>query len=231
MKNVVKKIIPTGIKKRIYNELLLLLKDKIRKESSLIPRFNFEGKHISNTQLLNNRITLLHRLPKHGVVGELGVDMGDFSEKIIEICSPQKLHLIDSWGSKRYHKGKQLIVENRFKKEIDQALLEINSGKSIAVVNQFPDSYFDWIYIDTDHTYKTTSSELDLYRPKMKPNGIICGHDYIIGNWDGMLRYGVMEAVSEFCHKYDWELLYLTTELDSHPSFAIGRLNTDTNKG
>lgn len=39
-----------------------------------------------------------------------------------------------------------------------------------------------------------------------------------------MVRYGVIEAVYEFCAKYDWELLYITAENEGNPSFAIRRI-------
>ncbi|MDJ0634304.1 MAG: hypothetical protein QNJ34_14035 [Xenococcaceae cyanobacterium MO_188.B29] len=38
---------------------------------------------------------LLERLPKNSVGAEIGVHLGDFSEKILEIVKPNKLHLID----------------------------------------------------------------------------------------------------------------------------------------
>ena len=102
--------------------------------------------------------------------------------------------------------------------------VEINLGLSTAVVTDFPNGYFDWIYIDTDHGYTVTHEELEAYREKIKPGGIIAGHDYIIGNWDGVVRYGVIEAVHEFCVKYDWEIIYLTAELNNNPSFAIRKI-------
>ncbi len=39
-----------------------------------------------------------------------------------------------------------------------------------------------------------------------------------------MKRYGVIEAVYEFCSKYNWEILFLTTELETNPSFAIKKI-------
>jgi hypothetical protein len=72
--------------------------------------------------------------------------------------------------------------------------------------------------------YKTTTDELQSYHLKIKPNGIIAGHDFILGNWDGIVRYGVIEAVYEFCVKYNWEIIYLTTELYTNPSFAIRKI-------
>lgn len=192
--------------------------------SSKIPRVDLSKIHVNNAKLLISREELLSLLPFGGVVAELGVDQGDFSESILNITKPQKLHLIDTWGSKRYNQHKRNSVENRFSKEVKENSVEINIGLSTDVVTNFKDNYFDWIYIDTTHSYKTTIEELEAYRTKIKPNGYITGHDFILGNWDALVRYGVIEAVYEFCVKYNWELLYVTTEISSNPSFAIRRI-------
>ena len=42
----------------------------------------------------------------------------------------------------------------------------------------FPDEHFDVIYIDGDHSYDSVIRDLNLYMPKLKHGGIICGHDY-----------------------------------------------------
>jgi len=186
-----------------------------------IPKVEFEEKHIQNLKPLLNREILLQRMPKNGVVAELGVDQGDFSQKILSMCQPKKLHLVDFWGSERYNQAKRNRVETMFRQQMEAGELEINLGLSTQVVSAFPDQYFDWIYIDTDHSYQTTHEELEAYRTKMKPGGIIAGHDYIQGNWNGSVRYGVMEAVAEVCVKYNWELLHITLENAGYPSFAI----------
>lgn len=186
-----------------------------------IPKARLEEKHISNLQPLVNRQALLSKMPKNAVVAELGVDQGDFSKLILEICQPAHFHLVDFWGSERYNQAKRQRVETMFQNEMANGKMEINLGLSTTVVNQFPDACFDWIYIDTDHSYQTTRDELEAYRPKMKKGGIIAGHDYIIGNWNGSVRYGVVEAVAEFCVKYDWEIIHITMETGDYPSFAI----------
>jgi hypothetical protein len=38
-------------------------------------------------------------------------------------------------------------------------------------------------------------------------------------------RYGVIEAVHEFCIAHNWELLYLTVDYPEVPSFAIRRVS------
>jgi hypothetical protein len=168
---------------------------------------------------------MLKQLPKNAVVAEIGVNQGDFSEEILSHCSPQKFYLIDIWGSKRYHGGLFEKVKSRFAHQLKEGQLEIVRALSFDGIASFPDQHFDWVYLDTDHSYATTHRELELLRSKMKPGGIIAGHDYIIGNWNGGVRYGVIEAVREFCVEHNWELIYLTHELDIPPSFAIKKID------
>jgi hypothetical protein len=185
---------------------------------------NFQSIHLDHLVSLSDREELLKRLPKNGVVAEIGVNEGDFSEKILTLSQPQKLILIDVWASKRYHGGLFEKVHTRFTDLIKQDRVEIVRNLSFEAIASFPDQCFDWVYLDTDHSLETTRKELELLRPKMKMEGIIAGHDYIVGNWKTGYRYGVMEAVREFCLKYHWEMIYLTHELNDHPSFAIRRI-------
>lgn len=188
------------------------------------PAADFSPKHIAHLGAVISREQLLHLMPKNGVVAELGVNQGDFSQKILEITQPEKLILVDVWMTRRYHDGLFTFVKNRFEKEILAGQIEIIRKFSFEAIEGFPDQYLDWVYIDTDHSYNTTKKELELLRPKMKEGAIIAGHDYIIGNWNDGVRYGVVEAVREFCIQYDWQLLYLTHELSDHPSFAIRKI-------
>jgi len=185
----------------------------------------FKPSHLNSCKNLPDRDTLINLLPKNAVVAEIGVNRGEFSSKILAQCKPTKLHLVDMWSTDRYHVGIRKEVERKFGQEIEKGKIEINLGMSTEVIPTFPDSYFDWVYLDTDHLYENTKRELDLLVPKMKAGGIIAGHDYIQGNWDGVVRYGVIEAVRECCLKHDFALIYLTHELDIHPSFAIRKIH------
>jgi predicted O-methyltransferase YrrM len=40
------------------------------------------------------------------------------------------------------------------------------------------DQSFDFIFVDGAHRYEWVMADLELYYPKLKPNAIMCGHDY-----------------------------------------------------
>ena len=167
---------------------------------------------------------MLHHIGQKKVVAELGVNRGEFSESILEITKPAILHLIDIWNSYRFHEGIFNEVSNKFKSRIENGSIQIHRNLSTDAADEFPDEYFDMIYIDTNHSYKTTSEELLAYAPKMKQDGIISGHDYSMGNWVKSYRYGVIEAVHEFCVTFDWELCFLTAEPLESKSFAMRKI-------
>jgi len=203
---------------RLLNGLLGVVR---RAQSRSIPKVELADRHIRNLRVVTDREAFLNAMPKGGVVAEAGVDHGDFSARILEVVQPERLHLIDMWSSRRYHGGVEQHVRTRFAAEIAADRVRIDHGLSIEVMAGYPDGLFDWIYIDTDHGYAVTAAELELARCKVRAGGIIAGHDYTIGNWDGGVRYGVVEAVHGFCVEHDWELFLLTHETDRHLSFAI----------
>jgi hypothetical protein len=49
------------------------------------------------------------------------------------------------------------------------------------------DGPFDLVFIDAEHTEEACGRDIDLWLPKIRPNGVICGHDYDTIN-PGVLR-------------------------------------------
>jgi len=89
---------------------------------------------------------------------------------------------------------------------------------------RFNDNYFDWVYLDTSHTYEITHQELIILEKKVKIDGLITGHDYTTRSRRTAMKYGVIEAVHEFCLNNNWEFVYITLEWHGHNSFAIRRI-------
>ena len=215
-----------GVLAYVLDQAKKIESDSRTERETQIHKAQLTASHIENARLVMDRSTLISKLPKGGVVAEIGVEQGDFSREIYDIAQPTMLHLIDKWGDPdRYHDGLKLVVESKFSSEILQGRVEINVGDSRDVLRQFPDSYFDWVYLDTDHTYEITVNELHVLESKIKPSGYICGHDYCVGNWTAGLRYGVIEAVHQFCVEKNFELIWLTRESHGFESFAIRRIS------
>lgn len=187
------------------------------------PAIELEEIHTQNCRVLPTRMHLLDYLPKGGVVAEIGVAFGEFSKEILKRNKPRKLHLVDAWGRDRYRDGLDQILE-QFSNEIASGAIEVNRGLSIERLPEFSNDYFDWVYIDTSHSYPATRDELRISALKVKPDGFIAGHDFTSGNPVSAVSYGVIEACNEFCVKEGWEYAYLTLEPSGHFSFALRKL-------
>ena len=194
-------------------------------EAAKIKWHDIQLECIQNHKLLLDRNSLLEVLPKKGIVAELGVDEGLFSENIIKLNNPSKLYLIDTWETERYNQEKYIKTHSKFLTEIKEGKIEILRESSLMAWKHFPNHYFDFVYIDTDHSYETTLQELIFWKDKIKINGFLTGHDFIQGNWNSVIKYGVIEAVYEFCVKYNWQLTYTTADYKESPSFALKRID------
>ncbi len=194
-----------------------------RTEAS-IPKVLLTQENVAACRVLLNRAELLRALPHHAVCAEIGVDEGVFTEQILRIAEPSQLHLVDSWGSKRYNSTKYQQVLARYSAEMKSGQVSVLRAPSVEAADTFADAFFDWVYIDTTHAYALTARELRAYAPKVKSGGLIAGHDYAMGNWVNGYRIGVIEAVHEFCVQQGWEFVYLTMEPVERQSFAIRRI-------
>ncbi len=147
---------------------------------------------------------LLEMMPKHSVCAEIGVSRGLFSEQILEVVQPRKLHLIDPWGYEPHLSYHDEVVA-KFRSQIEEGRVVIHRNKSQFAHDQFEDRYFDWIYVDGSHNYKSVRRDLDLYYPKVKKYGFITGDDYRLVE----KRRGLRDAVAEISEKYRMRLLLI----------------------
>jgi hypothetical protein len=177
--------------------------------------------------LWSTRREMLGALPKGGIVAEVGVYSGEWSQDILQICKPAKLHLIDLWpqGKLVSNAGEEELGERLYARVLDRFCHEIETGKvichrcnSVSVASEFDDYYFDWIYIDADHSYKGVRNDLEYYFWKVRPGGYILGHDYVAVSKTGK-RYGVIDAINSFVEEYPVTAVGITN--DYHASFML----------
>jgi len=74
-------------------------------------------------------------------------------------------------------------------------------------MKSFPDNYFDWVYIDGDHTTKAVYADLQVCFEKVKSNGFIAGDDCDFNEKTNQTRIGVAKAVTLFMQSYPVKLI------------------------
>ena len=149
--------------------------------------------------------------PRYGV--EIGVAFGSNSFNLLNNFNNLNLYSIDPYIKYSDQdkmsdlvediKGHQLydFVSKRLKnKFLDRSIFIRGTSKEL---DEEPDEFFDFIYIDGDHTYEGANIDLINSFPKIKKNGILCGDDYGVFEH---INFGVKKAVDEFCLKNSLKL-------------------------
>lgn len=168
-----------------------------------------------------DRIGLLSVLPNNSVCAEIGVWLGEYSEAIIKCSNPKELYLIDMWDVQElkteayadyyihFTKTEQYLgvynyLLNKFSSNENIKLIRSDSVEASA---NFSDDFFDWVYIDADHSYQGVTNDLNAYYKKVKTGGFLCGHD-----WNAPEDAGVNDAVLDFVKSNDVEFIGITNE-------------------
>lgn len=187
------------------------------------PKVALKARHLEGGAILPSRLEMLDILPNSMKCLELGVANGGFSKEILDRMKPLKLDLVDLWGSKRYEDGLEYVHEI-FSNYIEEGTVQTHRCKSIDFLKSNLVNKFDFIYIDTDHTFQTTYDELVLSSQLINEKGYIAGHDYCVGNIVTPVVYGVIEAVNKFCVECDFRILYITAEPAGWNSFCLTKI-------
>lgn len=122
---------------------------------------------------------------RHGV--EVGVKEGDYSKVLLE--HNRRLHLksIDPWLVRDGYRDKrsQAIFDGYEAKAREVlgafgARSEIVKGFSVDVARSLPNASQDFVYIDGHHSFQAATNDIAEWLPKIKPGGILAGHDYAV---------------------------------------------------
>jgi glycosyltransferase involved in cell wall biosynthesis/mannosyltransferase OCH1-like enzyme len=133
---------------------------------------------------------------KDKVMIEIGCYSGESTSSFADVCG--KVYAIDPWvegvsltdGAVR-KSGPAWVhpnVEEAFDKRMG-SYLNVKKIKAFdyEVVDNFEDESVDFIYIDALHTEEQLKRQIDMWLPKIKPDGIIGGHDYNT-NFQGIMN-------------------------------------------
>ena len=80
------------------------------------------------------------------------------------------------------------------------------------------------VYIDAGHTYDCVKKDLEICKEKVKTDGYVGLHDYIMYDFYNKAKYGVVEAVNEFCNKFSYEFVYFAFQSDMFNSVVLRKI-------
>lgn len=117
------------------------------------------------------------------VGAEIGVYKGGFTEKFCQ--AGLKMYAIDPWiaysGAGRPSKLQErqdFIYEHEAKARLAPYDCTLIRATSMDALKEFKDGSLDFVYIDGDHTFRCIAEDIYEWSKKVRPGGIISGHDY-----------------------------------------------------
>lgn len=195
------------------------------------PKYDNINLQIKNKNEIGN---LLNSLDLTGYGAEIGVLKGDMSRLILDKWRGE-LFMIDTWvhyddyndfnnpSTDEHIFNLNMAIKNTDTYNNRNNIIRMPSEKS---VNLFPDSFFDFIYIDANHKYEYVKRDIEMWYPKLKIGGVFMCDDYI-PTYDRHVwmtfsdgrdsiyagEFGVTEAVDEFISEKNIKLYITTHEL------------------
>jgi hypothetical protein len=142
---------------------------------------------------------LAKQIRKHNykLGAEVGTGRGNTGQHLLRTCPG--LHLVQVVyypGDCVIHSLPQKLVWDQrvgtpFKKRIT-----VIEKPSLQAAEQVKDASLDFVFIDADHSYEACLSDINAWLPKVRPGGLLCGHDFMQPDFPG-----VEQAVREYFGK------------------------------
>jgi hypothetical protein len=173
--------------------------------------------HLQDCLVLPDRdVMIREHLPRNAVVAEVGVFAGANAATILDGARPRELHLIDVDLSR--------LQPHVLEPGLGEGIVHLHEQDSATALASFPDEYFDWIYLDGDHTYLGVKRDIEQAKRKVKRDGLLVFNDYILFSHNELMFYGVIAAVHELCRDEGWAFRYFALAGGAYCDVAVGRL-------
>ena len=132
---------------------------------------------------------------------ELGVEAGIFSRILLDANPTMQLSCVDVW---EYYSGYTTRVSKRdlskryfdAQKRLKGFNVKFIKEYSSKAVKRFADNSLDFVYIDANHNLPWVMDDIIWWEKKVRPGGIVSGHDYIKSYPNNPTQLRVVEAVN-----------------------------------
>lgn len=136
-------------------------------------------------------------------VVEVGVASGHCSRYLLEHVPDICLLLVDNWAVPDHPTKKTQESCDQAYESAAELLRQWPRnafgmwGDSVKAATIIDDEFMDLVFIDADHRYPAVRDDIAAWWPKVRPGGILCGHDYFSPR-NGAGGWGVKQAVDEW---------------------------------
>jgi len=184
-------------------------------------KFNMRYDDLNQTPLVGNlkydRVDLIKLFRDLGLKygAEIGVHKGKFSHVMLKTIPGLKLLCIDEWveyGIPGYGEGCDKIARKKLK-GLNATIIK---KSSIEASRDVKDESLDFVYIDADHMFDGIMIDLILWAKKVRPGGIVAGHDFIKNK-----NCGVVDAVELYTKVHNIKTWYITNCRSSQSFFWV----------
>jgi glycosyltransferase involved in cell wall biosynthesis len=157
--------------------------DKNKKLNDLLrkPRMFFNDNPDGNINTLYGLKDLIEEnINEDSIVCEIGSFAGVSSELFSLYC--KEIHCVDNWDSNDEIWWMKEYIE-KAEKFFDDVMNRSSNIRKIKKTSEnasmdYPNEYFDLVYIDGAHDYENVKKDILNWLPKVKESGVISGHDY-----------------------------------------------------
>lgn len=149
------------------------------------------------------------------VGAEIGVERGLFSEKLCQGHPEMKLYGVDAWATYTFYR--EHVSQSKLDGFYDDTLERMKPYNfypirafSMDAIKHFPDNSLDFVYIDANHEFNHVANDLHEWSKKVRPGGIISGHDYRKSKAKGRYINHVVYVIHAYvqCYRiHPWFLL------------------------
>lgn len=143
----------------------------------------FSGVFLTFSDFDREALSRLVRSIGARTVLEVGSWLGDGSTRTL-LEEGTTLYAVDHWrGSSNVQRQQEVAAEFdvfatfRHNTAPWADRLKPMMMSSVEAASIVADGVFDVVFLDGDHSYDETRRDIALWRPKVRPGGILCGHD------------------------------------------------------
>ena len=188
-------------------------------------------------RVVATRNDLALQLPRWRAFAQVGAGLGEVTELILGVSSPQKVTIIDPfymhnegefWRSHLSAAEATLDHEHyfrdRFSGPISEGRLELFKGEAFEAIEWLTNGSVGVAWVQGPTNYPDVRDDLQRLLPKMNDDGVIVVANYIMSDYLAKSDYGVIQATNEFMVKNRWEMIALALPSSMFCDVAIRRV-------